>query len=251
MNSQVKRKGRSTSSVALLAALLILSSGCEEESQQAVQERGPVAGTDESTTPTPSAASANSQAANDPDAGQPPVIVNSPPPAAIVEVKLAERDAATCLIKQGEQFPAAALSNSSGEATELRATFGASASVVLFWSADESYSVKWLEDLLFETVGKQPGVNVTAINTSADTQAAEELLATKLNDASLADPQGFAALHDADKALYSQVSTGPLPRLFLIDADGKVLWFCIDYSNASYDELQSALRFVAAGSGTE
>ncbi len=223
------------------AATVMLQVGCEDESaapggnqpnaNQA--DSDPDGSGSGKTMPTDGAqpgVSNNPEAANagSADNAAPPVMADTQPPAEIVEVKLAERDAATVLVGQGDLFP------------ESQASLGTAATVFLFWTPDDEYSVQWVQDLLLDEVSQLPGVNVTLVSVGAQTQAAQ----AKLTELAPTLPADITVLADTDRSLFDKVANGTTPRLYLVDSQGKVLWFCIDHSVASYEEFQSALRVV-------
>jgi hypothetical protein len=55
----------------------------------------------------------------------------------------------------------------------------------------------------------------------------------------------FANLLDADGKAFAQVGSEKLPRTYLVDPQGKILWFDIEYSLGTRRELNQALRAVA------
>jgi peroxiredoxin len=54
----------------------------------------------------------------------------------------------------------------------------------------------------------------------------------------------FPNLVDADGAYYAKVATGKLPRVYLLDPAGKVLWFDIEYSGVTRASQQQAIEAV-------
>ena len=50
---------------------------------------------------------------------------------------------------------------------------------------------------------------------------------------------------DADGNAFAQVGSQKLPRTYLLDPTGKILWFDIEYSLGTRRELNQALRAVA------
>ena len=52
------------------------------------------------------------------------------------------------------------------------------------------------------------------------------------------DPQG---------EYFKTVAKEKLPRVYLLDASGKILWFDIDYARAMRRDLQTAIRAVLEG----
>ncbi|MFH1924704.1 MAG: hypothetical protein ABIP48_33040, partial [Planctomycetota bacterium] len=60
---------------------------------------------------------------------------------------------------------------------------------------------------------------------------------------------GFTNLLDPDGALFARVATEKLPRVYLLDADGKVLWFDLEFSRTTRDNLVQALQVALGESG--
>jgi peroxiredoxin len=54
----------------------------------------------------------------------------------------------------------------------------------------------------------------------------------------------FPNLSDANGDALSTVGSEKLPRTYLLDSQGKILWFDIEYSLATRRELQEALQAV-------
>ena len=55
-------------------------------------------------------------------------------------------------------------------------------------------------------------------------------------------------LIDADATYFKSVATEKLPRTYLLDQEGKILWFDIEYSQSTYRELLKTLDVLTAGS---
>ena len=85
------------------------------------------------------------------------------------------------------------------------------------------------------------GVNVVAIN---EGDAAESVR-------QLAEQAGaeFPILLDADGAAYNSVAAAKLPRTYLLDKTGKILWLEIEYSRSTRRELQNAILWHLKESG--
>ena len=54
----------------------------------------------------------------------------------------------------------------------------------------------------------------------------------------------FPTLLDADGKAFAQIGSEKMPRTFLLDPQGKILWFDIEYSLSTRRELHQALRSV-------
>jgi peroxiredoxin len=80
------------------------------------------------------------------------------------------------------------------------------------------------------------GVAVVGVNTGDDPQAARELI--KLAGAR------FPNLSDRQGEAFKQVATTKVPRTYLVDASGKILWFDLEYSRTTRRELLQAIRYT-------
>jgi hypothetical protein len=83
---------------------------------------------------------------------------------------------------------------------------------------------------------KESGVAVAGIGVSESAES----VAAALEQAGAAFPN----LLDADGKAFAMVGSERLPRTYLLDPQGKVLWFDIEYSLSTRRELHQALRSV-------
>ncbi|MDA7977780.1 MAG: hypothetical protein MPJ50_03290 [Pirellulales bacterium] len=224
---------------ALLSAIVVITCGCEDDTTSSNTPAAPGGGEPARDSQQPTASDSAENTGIDTASKTPPIMAETLPPAEIVKVQLAERDAATCLVKQGDQFPNATLTNHGGQQLALADTYGNLATILLVWDPDDDRSVQLLSDVVNETAGKHTGINLTVVDIGEDGRTATN----KLAGLSPVE-KGFQALHDGDRSLYAQIATGPAPRLYVLDSQGKVLWFCIDDSIASFKEFQAAIRFL-------
>jgi hypothetical protein len=54
----------------------------------------------------------------------------------------------------------------------------------------------------------------------------------------------YVNLLDPEGDYYAKVATDRIPRVYLLDPAGKVLWFDIEYSPSTQRDLERAIRFV-------
>jgi len=168
-----------------------------------------------------------------------------PPPPTIPEVHLLDADRETCLVAVGDPMPDAEPVDLEGRKQSLSALRGEKLTLVFFWtSGDSEFSAMRaqaaLEDLQMDV--HQPyaekGVAVVAVNEGD----AAESVKRRVEEADAAFPN----LLDPDGALFAQVATEKLPRLYLLDAEGKILWFDLEYSPTTRDNMLQAIE-VALG----
>jgi len=135
----------------------------------------------------------------------------------------------------GEAFPAIKLPLLGGETTDLATLRGADATVILFWHPDRWMARTALVDLERDVVKKYAADRVAVIGIAVHqpSGAAQEII----NRSHATYPQ---LLDTAGEAL-SKVGTYALPRLYVLDAAGRVVWFDIEYSEGTRRELEQTL----------
>ncbi len=160
-----------------------------------------------------------------------------PPPAPkFPEVNLPAALAKTCLVKVNDSMPDAELTNLEGKRIALRSSFGKKLTVVLFWQSENMYSTQALgyleDDVAKPFAGK--GVRVIGVSvkdsSAAARKAIEEAGAKYVN---LFDPEG---------AYFAKVATEKIPRVYLLDATGKIRWLDIEYSSSTRRDLERAIK---------
>jgi len=172
------------------------------------------------------------QAAQEPTAMEKKAVA----PPKVPPVALSKAHEALCKVKVGDHFPDVSLPALDGAAAELSSLFGKGATVVVLWKGDRRMSREQLADIgpdIVEPFGKA-GVAVIGIATGAPANEAESAL--KAAGAS------FANLVDVDSKVFAQLGSEKLPRTYLLDPQGKILWFDIEYSLGTRRELSEALR---------
>jgi peroxiredoxin len=160
-------------------------------------------------------------------------------PAVIPPVVLSKRHEALCKVKLGDVLPAIEVPPlGTSQKKKLAELYGKKATVVVFWKGDRRMAREVLADVgpdVVELFGKQ-GVAVVGIavnETAASAKAALDKAGAK-----------FVNLLDADGKAFALVGSVRLPRVYLVDPAGKILWFDIEYSQTTRRELHQALRAV-------
>lgn len=162
------------------------------------------------------------------------------PPLTMPEVTMTEDLAAMCLVGVGDPLPPAELPGLDGQRHSLESLFGRELTLVFFWKADDIYATTELADL-GDDVAKpyaEKGVRVIGINVGDTPEAASAAVA----EAGAA----FPILLDPQGEYFAKVATGKIPRTYLVDAAGKILWFDMEYSAYTRDTIQRAVE-VALG----
>src|SRR6185369_8699871 len=137
-----------------------------------------------------------------------------------------------CLVKVGDKLPDTDLPDLDGKTRKLSQLFGEEFTVVVFWKHGLATAREELNDLgpqIAAAYGKQ-GVKIVGICVGGTPQQArkdaQELGVT------------FPILLDAKGALFARVATEKLPRTYLLDSTGKIVWFDLEYSRTTRRELQ-------------
>jgi peroxiredoxin len=140
-------------------------------------------------------------------------------------------------VNVGDVIPTIELPQQSGGAATLDSLAGARGPVVLFWTNDLWMSAMALRDLA--RIAAPDGVAFVGIAVGVHADAAQKRLA----DAGAKFPQ----LVDAEGTAFAQVGELALPRIYVLDAQRRIAWFDIEYSEATYRELLQTLATLNGG----
>jgi peroxiredoxin len=168
-----------------------------------------------------------------------------PPPPTIPKVHLLEADRETCLVVVGDAMPEAELADLAGEKQALAGLRGEKLTLVFFWTSGDSEFSAMRAQAALEDLQKdvhepyaEKGVGVVAVNEGDTAESVKKLV----DEAAAAFPN----LLDTDGTLFAKVATKNLTRPYLLDAEGKILWFDLEYSSTTRDNLMQAIQ-VALG----
>lgn len=160
-----------------------------------------------------------------------PVKTVAPPPLTMPKVAMPAKELETCKLREGDVLPA------DGDlvgAKPLLQSLGPKFTVVLFWNGKNDAASLAVGDLgTWIAEHADLGVSAVAINVKDPVDEAKKAA----GDA--AYPQFF----DPSGKYYAKIATGDqVPRVYLVDAQGKVLWFDIQYGQSTLDMLRDAIR---------
>jgi peroxiredoxin len=160
-------------------------------------------------------------------------------PATVPPVFLTEGHKALCLVGVGDTMPAIELQQLGGGRAKLADLLGSKATVVVFWKGDRRLSHAELADLTPDVLEPFKDAGVTVVAIAVGESAGEVRQATRRAKAD------YPHLIDADGAAFAKVGSEKLPRTYVLDPEGKVLWFDIEYSTSTRRELAQSLEAVA------
>jgi peroxiredoxin len=159
-------------------------------------------------------------------------------PATIPPVFLTDAHKALCRVGVGDTMPDIQLAQLGGRRTKLADLYGKQATVVVFWKSDRGMALAELADLGPDVVEPFQSAGVAVVGIAVGDSAAQVRSAVRGAGAK------FPMLLDADGAAFAKVGSDKLPRTYLLDPAGKVLWFDIEYSQATRRELAQSLQAV-------
>ena len=110
--------------------------------------------------------------------------------------------------------------------------------MVVFWSGNSAPAREELADLGPDVAEPHSGQGLKVVGIAVGETA--ESAKGRLEEAEATYPN----LIDSDGSGFSKVGSEKLPRTFLLDAQGKILWFDIEYSRSTRRELHDGITFV-------
>jgi peroxiredoxin len=149
-------------------------------------------------------------------------------------VELSEGHRRTCLVQVGDLMPQLSLPDLEGKVRSLSDLYGERLTVVVFWNdrklfAREQFTRLGLDIDQFQTYG----VSVVAINVGDSPEIVAELRRQY--------PGAFECLVDQRGESLARVANDKLPRTYLLDAEGRIVWFDLEFSRGTERELRNAL----------
>ncbi|MCR4411227.1 MAG: TlpA family protein disulfide reductase [Thermoguttaceae bacterium] len=172
-----------------------------------------------------------------PAEGKPAQPAAAAPPLVVPKVALTEQLLATCNVKVGDAMPDDGSLEGLG-AKSLAARYGQKLTVLLFWNDENPYSAQALQELE-DDVAKPfgpKGVAVVGIHVKGSAEAARK----SAESAGAKFPQAI----DPAGAFFAKVATTGLPRVYLLDSAGKIVWFDVQYRESTRQDLLTAIKAV-------
>jgi|tagenome__1003787_1003787.scaffolds.fasta_scaffold20310382_1 peroxiredoxin len=161
-------------------------------------------------------------------------------PAKVPSVMLSMREDALCKTKVGQPMPTIELPSISGNGnSKLLDVLGNKATVVVFWRGNNRMTTEELSDLGPDVLDRYGKDSVEVIGIAVETKPAEAKQALDKIGAK------FPNLLDEDGKAFALVGKDALPRTFVLDSAGKIVWFDISYTLATRRELHETLRSLA------
>jgi peroxiredoxin len=155
--------------------------------------------------------------------------------ATMPEVVLTQQHARDSFVRVGDELPEFELPDQLGRMHAMGDVQGTGLTVVAFWSSDRLQSGNMLR-FIEERIGSYAdlGVKVVAVNVGD----APERVQKATGEAGFTSP----VLLDVERRFYSRVGQGHLPRVYLLDRERRILWFDIEFSRETREQLEQAIQ---------
>jgi hypothetical protein len=144
---------------------------------------------------------------------------------------------ATCLLKQGDTVADCVLQTKTAELVNLKSKLHPSLNLLVFWNQQETTAKEQRERLEedLEVPFRANRIHVIAVHVGD----AGGPIPTEWTDSN----ETVDMLLDPDGSCFAKLATEKLPRTYLLDEKGQILWFDIEYSRDSVRELLNAIRW--------
>ncbi len=158
--------------------------------------------------------------------------------AEVPPVLLTEEHAAQCLVKVGDALPKITLPDLSGKEQQLPKLYGKRGTVLIWFHLPQPMSAAMLADVQAEVVKPfaEKGVNAVGIAVGHEADTARKAVAKA--------EARIPVLLDTQRKAFAQIAKKKLPRIYVLDADGKIVWFDLEYSEATRRELRQTLEVL-------
>lgn len=226
------------------ACLSLACTGCQPKTAEKPAERKPAAVASSATNQRPAS---QTDAKAEHKTAAPKQKPQTPPPSpTIPKVTLSDELRAACLVSAGNTMPQGELVGPDGKLHALRSLYGKKLTVICLWTTGTTHRMQLVATAALQDLSKEvatpfgeKGVSVVGINVG-DTSAAiaEALGKADATFPNLLDPKGefFAKLAKDRK----------MPRVYLLNAEGQILWFDVEFRRNSREDLVQSIR-VALG----
>ncbi len=150
-----------------------------------------------------------------------------------------------CKIGVGDSFPHVMLPRMNRGMVDLASLRGKKATVVVFWRLDRWMARTALIDLQRDVADRFDAGQIAVVGIALEQSNSGAQRWTK--ESKITFPQ----LLDSSGAALAQVGRATLPRIYVLDQTGKVVWFDIEYSEGTRRELAETLAVLAPDDSTK
>lgn len=160
-------------------------------------------------------------------------------------VVLSEGHKKTCLKRIGDQFDAVVLPDVNGRAVNLNDELSDRLTVVVFWSQNSVAGYEQFRripvDILADFAPHR--VKVIAVNVGGTVAETKRVTGSAANK--------ILSLSDENSELFSTLTDALAPRTYVLDSEGHIVWFDIEYSESTRRSLGNALTYFIKQANAE
>jgi len=163
----------------------------------------------------------------------------------IPKVLLSEGHKKTCLKRVGDELGDVTLRDINGESIELNDELSDQLTVLVFWTQESVSGYEQFRRIPVDILGKFAAyrVKVVAVNVGGTVEETKRLTG-KAGDK-------IVSLVDSDSKMFNQFATEHIPRTYVLDKDGRIAWFDLEYSEGSRRSLTNALTYFVHQAAAE
>lgn len=152
-------------------------------------------------------------------------------------VIMSHRHRATCVKQVGDVIDNATVTDITGSEHKIGELLSDRLTVMLFWNRKSFAGFEQFRRIPVDVLATFAAQRVKVIAVNVGDGAAR----TKNLTGDAADK--IVSLVDNDSKLFHQFATSRIPRTYVLDSTGKILWFDLEYSQSTRRELSNALGY--------
>lgn len=155
-------------------------------------------------------------------------------------VIMSSRHKATCLKVIGDKIGNVEVTDITKSNHKLSELLSDKLTVLIFWQEQSLPAMEQFRRIPVEILGSYAKHRVKVI--TANVGGGLEQTRKITGDAA----DKIVSLVDSDSKLFQQFAKSHIPRTYLLDKDGKILWFDMEYSKSTRRELNAAIDYYLA-----
>ena len=155
-------------------------------------------------------------------------------------VLLSEAHKKTCRKLVGDTIDAVEVTDIQGTRHKLRDLLSDELTVLIFWNEKSIPAMEQFRRIPVDILGTFASYRVKVIAAHVGGDVAR----TRILTGDAADK--IVSLVDADEKLFHEFAESRVPRTYVLDKEGRILWFDIEYSFSAVRALSNALTFFLA-----
>jgi peroxiredoxin len=173
-----------------------------------------------------------------------------PLPLEIPKVGMTEEDRKKCRVYVGDPMPEATLPDLEGKDHRLRDLYGEKLTVILFWSSQNAYAIEALSLVgghvaEYRESHSEKEASVIGINVGDSPEVARRVVEEQGTEfINLLDTDGTFFCEEVTFFSREDIRKGMMPRVYLVDHEGTILWLDDEYSTTTQDALKQGIRAV-------